>query len=45
MQGLSGYNQVNLGYLDSALENIQFYHKKNQQGSKTGSVVNLAKMS
>ena len=23
MQGLSGYNQVNLGYLDSALENIQ----------------------
>lgn len=29
MQGLSGCNQVNLGYLDSALENIQFYHKKN----------------
>ena len=23
MQGLSGYNQTNLGYLDSALENIQ----------------------
>lgn len=23
MQGLSGYNQTNLGYLDSALENMQ----------------------